>query len=299
MSEAASTVPWPVIEANGKEVPWVGLNLDTSLANTTEDIDSNIERTLGSEYSPFTPLINCKTGAVSIVGSGPSLKTTWHNISGDIIACNASAGYLIGRGVIPKYAMCFDADPLSEAFFKKPHKDVTYLIASRCAPIVFEQLKGCNVVVWHAKGDLNIDSLLTKHRRMEPMVGGGGAAVTRTMFLAQAMGYKHFHLYGIDSSYRRNDGDTHIGKSTTEERYLQIMCNNQVFDTTPWMAGQAEDFKALVPSLIRIGIKVSVHGDGLIPTIAKAMNLDVDGEARSKQIWREIKMKSSALWNSL
>ncbi len=290
---------WPVVTLEGVEVPWVGLNLESHLANTTEDIDRNIERTLASEYQPFNPLIMSQSGAVSIVGSGPSLKETWQDIKGEIIACNASVDFLLERGVIPRYGMCFDADPLAQAFFKKPHKDVTYLIASRCPPIVFEQLKGLKVVVWHAKGDLNLEKLLPKYRRMEPMCGGGGAAVTRSMFLAQAMGFKTMHLYGADSSYRRGNGETHIGKSTTEEKYLQIMCGGRVFDTTPWMASQAEDFKALVPSLQRIGIKVIVHGDGLIPHIAKNMHLDVDGEQRIKQLWREAKLKARTLWQNI
>lgn len=293
---------WPVVIHEGEEIPWLELELKTGLANTTEQIDGNIERTLQSSYLPFNPLINSCTGAVSIVGSGPSLKETWQDIpkvNGKIIACNASASFLWERGLTPDYAMCFDADKLAEPFFKNPHKDVTYLIASRCHPIVYENLKDRKVIVWHAKGDLNIEKLLAKHRKMEPMVGGGGAAVTRTMFISQVMGFKRLHLWGADSSYRKGVGDTHIGKSTTEERYLQVMCNNKVFDTTPWMASQAEDFKALVPALQRIGLKISVHGDGLIPTLAKAMNLDVDGEKRSKQTWREVKWKAKTLWQNL
>ena len=80
---------------------------------------------------------------------------------------------------------------------------------------------------------------------------------------------------------------------------MQIMCAGRVFDTTPWMASQAEDFRALVPSLQKIGIKVVVHGDGLIPHIAKHMNLDVDGQPRIKQILREAKLKARTLWQNL
>ena len=290
---------WPVVTHNGEEVPWVGIELKTGLANSTEQIDANIARTLMSRYQPFNPLINSCGGAVSIVGSGPSLLETWGSIKGEIIACNAACGFLTERGVIPRWAMCFDADKLAEAFFKKPHKDVTYLVASRCHPIVFEQLEGFKVVVWHAKGDLNIEKLLPKYRKMEPMVGGGGAAVTRSMFLAQAMGYKTLHLYGADSSYRKGNGDTHIGKSTTEEKYLQVMTAGRVFDTTHWMTAQAEDFKVLVPALQRIGLKVVVHGDGLIPTLAKEMNLDTDGEPKTRQVWRDVKWKARTLWQNI
>lgn len=293
-----------VVDSEGTEVPWVGLNLVTGLANSTEQIDSNIERTLASVYEPFNPLIAAKTGAVAIVGSGPSLKGNWQDLKkfkGDIIACNASCQFLSEKGIDPTYCMIFDADVLADAFVQECNPNTTYLLASRCHPVVFEKVEaaGCKYIVWHAKGDLNLERLLPKYRKMEPMVGGGSASVTRAMFLAQAIGYKVMHLWGADSSYVRGETDTHIGKSTTEERYMQIGCAGRIFDTTAWMASQAEDFKVLVPSLQRIGIKVVVHGDGLIPHIAKQMQLDVDGEPRFRQFVREAKLKARILWQSI
>ena len=77
------------------------------------------------------------------------------------------------------------------------------------------------------------------------------------------------------------------------------MSCNKIFDTTPWMAQQAEDFRALVPSLQRIGIRIVVHGDGLIPTIAKEMGMDVDGEPMGRQFWRNTKVKAKTLWINL
>lgn len=319
---------FPVVLDAGVEQPWLPLRLDMQLANTSEQIDANIEASITRRSRSFIELINSNTGAVSIVGSGPSLKDTWRSIRGDVIACNAANQFLLERGVIPKYVMIFDADVLAEEFVTTPHKDVTYLLASRCHPNLFKRLEGFNVVVWHALGDLNVQAILERRGVMEPMCGGGSAAVTRTMFLAQALGYRHLHLYGADSSYNNEEtrvryarsaieredlkGDargSHFRKSTTEEKFLSIMCNTQyadgrsvsrVFHTTPWMAAQAEDFKVLVPELQRIGVKVSVHGDGLIPHLAKyALGLDVDGQAKWRQIWREATTKARTLWLNL
>ncbi len=308
---------WPVVSKGGEELPWAPLKLKISLANTPEQVDSNIEASLKRQYIPFSSLIDKEQGAVAIVGSGPSLKQTWKQLKrfkGDIIACNASNQFLLERGIIPKYVMIFDADILAEEFVTTPHKDITYLIASRCHPKVFEHLEGYKIVVWHAKGDLNLEKILEERNRMEPMCGGGGAAVTRTMFLAQPMGYRTLHLYGVDSSFdhdkeyegeidyseiKQGQDHTHIRKSTTEEKFLPILCNGRVFHTTPWMASQAEDFKVLVPSLQQIGVKIVVHGTGLIPHLAKAMHLDVDGEPKVKQVWREAKNKARTLWHHL
>jgi len=291
---------YPVIHRGTEEVPWIELRMKSSLANTDEDIDRNIEYALSRNFKSFQDLVETESGAVSIVGSGPSLKDNWHRIpevGGDIIACNAACQFLLERDIVPKYMFCFDADPLMLEFIT-PRPDITYLMASRCPPKAFELLEGCQIVCWHAAGDKNIQSILEKHNRMEPMAVGGSAAVTRAMVLAQPMGYREIHLWGADSSFL--NGDTHIRKSTTQEKSLHIMCNNRAFHCAPWMAQQAEDFKMLAPSLRdQYGIKLVVHGDGLIPHLAKTTGFDVDGESKSRQLWREVRHKAGILWSQL
>lgn len=290
----------PVIRHEGEELPWVGLKLDSHLANTVEDIDRNIEYALSLNLTGLQSLVGTKSGPVSIVGSGPSLKDNWQKIAevgGDIIACNAACQFLLERGVVPDYMFCFDADPLMLEFIT-PNPDITYLMASRCPPKAFDMLKGFDVVVWHAGGDEHIQDILQKHGSMEPMLAGGSAAITRAMMIAQPLGYNPIHLWGADSSFA--NGDTHIRKSTTDEKRITIGVNKRVFQTAPWMCVQAEDFKILAPSLRdNYGIKLIVHGDGLIPHLAKAMSFDVDSESRGTQIWRDTKTKARILWSQL
>ncbi len=291
---------YPVINHGGEDLPWVELRMKSGLANTDDDIDRNIESALARNLTSYQELVETKSGAVSIVGSGPSLKDNWRKIAdvgGDIIACNAACQFLLDRGIVPKYMFCFDADPLMLEFIT-PRQDITYLIASRCPPKTFDLLEGCQVYCWHAAGDKNIKAILEKHNRREPMVAGGSAAVTRAMVVARPMGYTEIHLWGVDSSFL--NGDTHIRKSTTDEKNLQIMCNNRAFMCAPWMAMQAEDFKILAPSLREsFGVRLVVHGDGLIPHLAKTMGFDVDGETKAKQIWRSTKQKARILWSQL
>ena len=276
---------------------WLRLKIHSSLANSVEDISANIESALERNLTPFNSLLGTKSGAVAIVGSGPSLKENWKQLrkfKGEIIACNAACQFLLARDILPNYMMCFDADPLMLEFIT-PHADITYLLASRCPPKAFDMLSGCKVVCWHAAGDERIEELLNKHNRMEPMVVGGGAAVTRAMVLAMPMGYKRIHLYGVDSSFAK--GDTHIRKSTTEERHMEVMCARRVFITAPWMAQQAEDFKTLIPTFRNlIDVEFIVHGDGLIPHVAMLLGLKTDLENRFTRFLREWKWKTTILW---
>ena len=279
---------------------WRPLRIHSSLANTVEDISSNIESALGRDYIPFNALLGTKKGAVAVVGSGPSLKTNWQELQdfdGDIVACNAACQFLLEKGIVPTYMMCFDADPLVLEFFT-PHPDITYLLGSRVPPKVFDILDGCRVVVWHAAGDTNIQNILEKNKVMEPMVIGGSAAVTRAMVLVLPIGYSEIHVYGGDSSFA--NGETHIRKSTTEERRMALKCGNRVFEVAPWMLTQVEDLKKMVPLLTSQKVKVHLHGDGLLQYVAKELGFRTDYES---VVWQYARIfsrdwmhKTTILW---
>ena len=282
------------------EFAWSELVINLGLANSVEDIDRNIESSLKRDYIKFADIMESEKGAVSVVGSGPSLLKNWKKLRDsktDIIACNASCLFLLDKGIVPKYMFCFDADPLMLEFIT-PHKDITYLLASRCPPKTFDILDGCKIVLWHAQGDPNTEEILEKNNKNEAMVIGGSAAVTRCIVLATAIGYTTIHLWGADASF---DGkNTHIRKSTTDEKRVLVMLNNRVFETAPWMASQVEDFKVLAPILRdTYGVKLIVHGDGLIPHLAHAMGVRVDREMKVKHFFRETNRKARILWSQL
>lgn len=279
------------------------LKVQGALANTADDIARNIEHALSLDYIPFTDLIRKKSGAVAIVGSGPSLKKNWlelRDFKGDIIACNAACQFLLEKGVTPTHMFCFDADPLVLEFFT-PHKDITYLMASRCVPQAFEILKGCRIVVWHAAGDEKIQEILEKLQRNEPMVAGGSAAVTRAMVLAMPMGYSDIHVYGGDSSFA--EGETHIRQSTTVEKRMAIKCGGRVFEIAPWMTLQVEDLKKLVPLIRFCKARMFFHGDGLLQHVARELGFRTDYENALQQFVRESvrfwATRSKILWLNL
>lgn len=261
---------------NDTRLAWLPLTMQGVLANSEEHISRNIEYALGLDYTPFNDLIGQKSGAVAIVGSGPSLKRTWHELrtfKGDIIACNAACQFLLEKGITPAFMFCFDADSLVMKFLQ-PHKDITYLMASRCVPEAFDLLKGCRICIWHAAGDERIREILEAKEKMEPMVTGGSAAVTRAMMLALPMGYKQVHIYGGDSSFA--EGDTHIGESTTLEKRMAVKCNGRVFECAPWMTMQVKDLEKLSPVIKYLGIKMHFHGDGLLQHVARNLGFLTD-----------------------
>ena len=277
---------------------WLPLEIGHGLANTHEDISRNIQSALDRNLPRYIDLVGKEKGTVSIVGSGPSLKRNWQQLHGDIIACNAAYQFLLGKGIVPKYMMCFDADPLMLEFIT-PHPDVVFLIASRCPPKAFDLLKDCNVICWHAAGDQDIERLLQEAGRFDdPMVIGGTSATTRGMLIAQTLGYTDVHMWGADASFEK--GETHIRQSTTNEKRMFVNMAGRVFETAPWMTQQVRDFEQLAPALRDLyGVKITVHGDGLLPQAAASMGFSVDWPLATRQFFRQWKWNAINLWKTI
>lgn len=238
---------------------------------TQEETESNIAHTFRKEYERFNEHMDTRKGLLHICGAGPSLEDSYEELSGDVLAANAAIPYLLKLGVLPRYAMIWDASPLLVKF-AVPNPYITYLLASRCHESVFERLHDCNIIVWHAGGDYDIRGVLERAGVPEPMINGGSAAVTRALYLGYALGYREFHLHGADSSYR---GDrTHVTPSLVPEKRMPVCVNKKWFDTTPEWAAQAEEFKCIHAAFLTkpFGAKIVVHGDGLLPWIWELMN---------------------------
>lgn len=251
----------------GAAGPLMPLELVIEGCETDENIARNIRSVLERPYKPFNRwMVEPHEREVSICGFGPSLKRTWKQLRGDVWACNGAHNWLIEQGVIPKFAMFWD--PIGAvAQFVKPHPDVTYMVASRCHPSVFEALEGYHYYVWHCAGDACLDDLLCEFKKAEPMLPGGTAAVTRAMVVVTTMGYRKINIFGGDGSF---DGEfTHVKKSIVDEKALEIWCGGRKFMSTAWLAGQAEDFKILAPTLREQGNEIVFYGDGLLPHVAR------------------------------
>lgn len=274
MGEAAAFEPSMPLLASGEQSPLVPLLLHMEGAATQEEMNGNVIATLERGYVRLNEHLDRYRGAVSICGAAPSLRETWKDLRGDVMACNSAIGFLLERGVVPRWAMMWDAHPVVERF-AVPHPDVTYLVGARCHPSVFERLKDCRVIVWHAGGDHNIREFMEERQIVEPLVNGGSAAVTRALYLAYALGYRDFHVFGADSSYLGDD--THVGgASLVPEKDMSIWvgndpASNRKFRTTPEWCAQVEEFKAIYPHFLNLGANIETYGDGMLQLVHRLM----------------------------
>ena len=270
MSEEAVFKPsLPLLAVGGAEnpsAPLLPLLLTIEGCATQEEMNANVTATMARGYTRINEFLSTCSGTCSIVGSGPTIKETYKELKGEVIAINSATRFLLENGVVPRWAMIWDASPLCESF-AIPHPDITYLVGARCHPSVFEKLSACKVVVWHAGGDHNIADFLAEHNILEPMINGGSAGVTRAMYLACALGYRDLHLFGADSSYAE-DGNTHVAGSLVPEKDMRVWIGNgplsRAFRTTPEWCAQLEEYKLIYPLFKSIGLTMEVYGESMM-----------------------------------
>lgn len=243
-----------------------GLNNDPSvmLAQMRENMQRDI---------PWLAPRKAHAGTMLLVGGGPSLKESLGKLrfhqsrGGDIFALNGTHDWLIQRGVVPDYHVVLDSRPENVTFVQSPRKGVKYLVGAQCHTAVFDALKGYDATLWFSEMG-GVDELVKGIEDKPVCVIGGGATVgMKTMFMAYSLGYRKIHFFGFDSCYR--DGENHAYRQALNdgESVQEYEVAGRRFVCAPWMAKQAMEFQEQARQLLQLGVRLTVHGDGLIPHI--------------------------------
>lgn len=227
-----------------------------------------------------------RDGQAVIVGGGPSLKShldelQWRKEQGHtIFATNGTHDYLIANGIVPTYAVLLDAREETARFVAHPHTGVKYLIASQCHPTAFENLRGFDVTVFH-NATPGAEKVLTGFEKPTHLLGGGTTVAMKTMIIAELMGYKVIHLYGVDSCYQ--DGEHHAYPQALNdgERVVDVLYEDRLFRCAGWMAQQGQDFIEFCEVFLGT---VTVAGDGLLAHIARCGIPESAADMRAREI---------------
>lgn len=248
----------------------------TVLGETQEFIDENIRSALKRGLPWLSGCEQEKSGPLAIVAGGPSLSWTIDDLRkfDKVMACGSSHDWCMERGLKPSYTVLLDPAEVVGEWLKTPDPDCLYLVASQCAPSVFDLLKDCNVGLWHAASENPIPELVGKQ-----LIGGGCTVSLRAISLAIILGYKELHLFGFDSciwdntqSHAYNVDDVHA--AMIRDRKIIVHFNERRFLCAPYMIAQALNFKEFL-KLWAEHFKPTVYGDGLIAEICKAPNADL------------------------
>jgi hypothetical protein len=257
---------------------WLGLGEGVTvraLPNTdTETMLANV-RINAARDIPWVTAQPTHGGHAVLCGGGPSLADTLPEIrrraaSGQtIFALNGVAKWLLDKGVWPDYGVILDPRAENADFVTW---QASWLLASQCHPTVFEATKNSRrTQVWHFATD-GITDCLPDRAACDLVTGTATVGIT-AMSLAFMMGYRKFHLYGYDSSDRETEAHAYTQNETDAElKRVEVWCAGRKFRCGVAMYAQAQAFEEWARLFADNGALITVHGDGLLPTIAHAMH---------------------------
>jgi hypothetical protein len=246
--------------------------------NTTIDVAAKNIRSACERDLPWLEIEseNVYSKDAVIVGGAPSLKNKLEEIkirkeNGQfIIATNGTHDYLVENGITPDAHIIIDARPENAKFVASPREGVKYYIASQCVPEVFEALVGYNTKLLHINTAGIVDAIPPTDKPIN-LLSGGSTVGMIAISLAHVLGFRHFHIYGMDSSYTEGEHHAYTQEINNNENVLEVEAGGRKFLAAPWMIQQANEFQQLAALLVNEDCVITVAGDGLLPHIAKLL----------------------------
>lgn len=220
---------------------------------------------------------------------GPSLRAHWQraiSTPGDVFTCSGAHDFLLEKGALP-FAHCeCDPRPHKAKFLTRPQKDVRYYIASCCHPTMLDQLAGFDVRLWHldsADGEY-VEVLREFAKRAGRadafMLGGGSTIGLRAISVAWALGYRHFHVFGMDCCFEPGDvrhAGEHYGKPP--KQILDVRVNGRWFRTSAALIYAAKNFINTLNDMaaLRPGeFEFFFYGDGMLENMLVASQASLE-----------------------
>jgi hypothetical protein len=228
---------------------------------------------------------------VALVGGGPSLNDTVDELvaliqgGAKLVALNGAYDWCLQRNLFPKMQIVMDARPTNARFLATAIPNCHYVLASQCAPEVWDAVEGRpNVWMFHAANgtDGPLKTMLDEHFLGNWFgVGGGTTVGTRAINLLRAIGHLRFDLFGLDSCFMGDEGHAYPQPENERDRIVNYHVHPigapgqaRIFRVAPWHIKQLEDFL----QLIRINgehFVITAHGNGLLAyALAQSANVE-------------------------
>jgi uncharacterized Rossmann fold enzyme len=214
-----------------------------------------------------------------IVCYGPSLLQTWPEVKGeqklldgDIFSVSGSHDFLIRRGIIPDFHVECDPRVHKAANLNMPTEGVKYLIASCCHPEYVEKLKDQDIALWHLCNGQDSFRIVEEleSEKGQNLITGGGSVGLRAIALAYAMGYREFHIYGMDCSFSSEEtprqwAGPHKGK---KQKVIEVKTETgRWFKTSPVLVTYTRHFFDTVQRAPNA--QFYLQGDGLLQEMCR------------------------------
>lgn len=222
-------------------------------------------------------------GDVAIVGSAPSVAGEIESLRRmrelriPIVAIRDAHDWLISQGIVPDYALSVDPSEPAAECFKNPHKDVCYLPASQSHPKMLDYLVRAKpkpqVTLWHAH--IHGDKEDPRAPKIKFWIGGSTTSGLRAIVVFYVLGFRTFHLFGMDSCLSGNNLRVNgTSLDPNDQSFRVTLPSGESYMTNPRMAQQAITFQNCyehLPDATFIG-----YGQGLLQGIIRQRARDYE-----------------------
>ena len=176
----------------------------------------------------------CVTRTVALCGAGPSLKRAKIKDADEVWACNSALPWMIGQGLPVDVGLGMDQTPELLREWSDP-PDVKYYVASTCDPELVRHLHAHGRRVFFFHNAVGFADEIEHYHSWPPgyIVGHGSTVVSRSIGLANWMGFHRVDLYGVDCAF---DGDVvHANGDDYRAAYGNPVLLNAEIDGRVWI----------------------------------------------------------------
>ncbi len=287
MLNEAALAPNPDLHVIDYHDPVVKHSMATGQMNTAEaQILQNMASAIRRGHTQWRagPI---RPERICLVGSGPSLESTsdtlrdlvWNGAV--LVTMNAGYHWAIQHGLKPATQIVLDARSSNARFVEPPVPKCNYVLASQCAPTVWDAVQGrSHVWIFHGviKDEGATSAMLDAYYFGQWLgVGGGTTVATRALMLLRLAGYVRFDLFGVDCCWLEDQHHAVPQPENATDRRFKVTVGvnghpetDRTFLLSPWHLKQLEDML----TVLKINGKhftVSSHGDGLFTHILGAL----------------------------
>jgi len=187
----------------------------------------------------------------------------------ELFTVNGAHDWLISHGVFPSSCVVMESHEVVDTFVRNPQHDCTYYLASQVNPKLFTRLVkgGYKVVMFHAQLD-DEATMLVERLDPDPTIMAGAPTVgLHALGVIYTLGTKKVNVYGLDSSYRGDINHAYDNSQEGKVDTLEFIFKGERFTSTGTWASQADRFARAWPMYFRLGMRIEVFGDGLLPAM--------------------------------
>lgn len=226
---------------------------------------------------------------ICLVGGGPSLTDTMPELldllheGAKLVTVNGAYQWALEHNLTPSVQVMIDGRALNRRFLDPPLLRCNYLIASTCAPEVWDALEGREKVwIFHpvTREDPAAKILDDYYLKNWESVPGGTTVMSRAIFALRLLGYLRFDAFGLDCCWLGDRHHAYEQPENNKDKRWEVRVHptghpeqTQTFCCSGWHLKAYEDWLQIIRTSGDQWL-LNVHGPGLLATTIQ-MNADL------------------------